>query len=440
MKNLTKFDGMRVYFVGIGGISMSGLARLVKNSGAEVTGSDINQSNEEIEKLKTLGVRVNHNHDPNNITKDIDLVVYNYAIHSDNPELKRAHELGIQCMSRAELLGIMAGKYKNVIAISGTHGKTTTTAIIGEIFCRAGLNPTVHIGGESINLNDNTIIGAKDFLILEACEYHNSFRYLSPNVCVVLNIDADHLDYYKDLDEIYGAFEAFALNGDLLICDSDLRLMHPNFVAIGADIEAKNIVYNNLGYDFDVVSNGEFWGSVRLNIIGKHNITNTLFAIAVAMAYGLEKNVIIDAIRGFRGVKRRQEKIGELGGVPVVIDYAHHPTEIEASLRGFGERFSSPLVIFQPHTFSRTKALFDDFVKVLGGIDNLLIYKTYPAREKEILGGRAEDLCGALCNAKYADDINTLIEWIEGEVKSGGTDGIVVLGAGDLAEKLKLYF
>lgn len=440
MKNLRKFKDLRVYFVGIGGISMSGLARLLKNSGAIVSGSDIGVYNSEIKKLEGLGILVNHNHDAQNITKDANLVVYNYAIPKDNPELKRAKELGIKCVSRAELLGVIARKYKNVIAISGTHGKTTTTALLGEILCRAGLNPTIHIGGESVNLDDNTIIGDKDYLIVEACEYYSAFRYLAPNICVVLNIDADHLDYYKDLGEIYGAFGALIKKSKCLVRGKEVGLTHHDMVTIGEDIEARNIVYSDFGYNYDVYLKGAFWGAIRLNVVGKHNITNSLFAVSVALKCGIKKEDIIDGIGGFRGVKRRQEKIGEICGVPVIIDYAHHPTEIASSLQGFGECFSSPIVVFQPHTFSRTKALFDDFVKVLNKAQKLILYKTYPARESEIYSGRAEDLSKAIVGSSYEDNLDVLWGKLTNEAKKGVFDAIVVLGAGDLAEKLKSYF
>lgn len=433
------FCGKRVYFVGIGGISMSGLARLLKNSGAIVSGSDTGVYNSEIEKLETLGIKVNHKHDPKNITKNTNLVVYNYAIPKDNPELKRAKELGISLMSRAELLGTVAREYKNVIAISGTHGKTTTTALTSEIFACAGLNPTIHIGGESVNLNDNTIIGGKDFLILEACEYHNSFGYLSPTLGVVLNIDADHLDYYRDLDDIRLAFCGFANKSKSVVAGSGLGLTCGDMFTVGKDIVAKNTVYRDFGYDFQVFVKGEFWGNVRLNVLGKHNITNALFAVAVALKFGIPKSSIILGIKNFNGVKRRTEKIGEMRGVSVIIDYAHHPTEIEASVSGFEDVFASPLIVFQPHTFSRTKALFDDFLRVLGGIKNLVVFKTYPAREKEIVGGKAEDLSREI-GCQYVDDIDGLLKVLEHKIATSKVDAIIVLGAGDLAEKLRSCF
>lgn len=440
MKNLMDYCEKKVYFVGIGGISMSGLARLLKNSGAVVSGSDIGVNNSEIAKLEALGIVVNRTHDEKNIKADIDLVVYNYAIPNNNPEVIRAKELNIKCMSRAELLGLVACDYKNVIAISGTHGKTTTTALIGEIFAYAGLCPTIHIGGESINMGDNTIIGKDDFLIVEACEYHNSFKYLFPTLGAILNIDADHLDYYKDLDDVYSAFRNFATQNKTLICDESVKLFDSDTLIVGKDIEAKNVEYSEYGYNFDVYIGGELWDRARINILGRHNIKNALFAVLIALKFDIPKSVILSALSEFKGVKRRSEKLGELYGVPVIIDYAHHPTEIEASLSGFGEIFKAPLIVFQPHTFSRTKSLFGDFIRVLLGYDNLIIFKTYPARECEIVGGRAEDLCESIDKARYIDNANMLFEKMKELARTGKVDAIVVLGAGDLAEKLRCYF
>ncbi len=440
MKRISNFVGLKVYFIGIGGISMSGLARIMQSQGALVSGSDISPNQLEVHKLKTFGVKINDSHKPDNITPDIALVVYNSAIKGDNPELNRAKNLGIKTMERAELLGLIADNCDCVISISGTHGKTTTTALISEIFDFAGLNPTIHIGGESINLGTNTVIGGDKYFIVEACEYCNSFRYLHSDSGVVLNIEADHLDYYKDLKDIYTAFTGFVHNSHCAIVDKSVTLSHENKTIIGLDWVAKNIKFGKSGYDYDVYHKGVFWASIRLNILGKHNITNSLFAIAVADKYGIDKATIIKAIARFRGVARRCEKIGEEGVVPVIIDYAHHPTEIEASIRGIREEYLSPLIIFQPHTYTRTLALFNEFKDVLDKEKDLILYPTYPAREVEILGGRAIDLAINLPKSMYARDINELLAQIQDKLKLQYFDVVLILGAGNLAEKMREYY
>lgn len=439
MKKINNFVDFNVFFIGIGGISMSGLAGLLKSMGAKVCGSDGDKNNPEIPKLKKFGIHVFDSHDKNNVALDTHWVVYNFAIKDDNPELIRARELQIPIISRAELLGMIASLYDNVIAVAGTHGKTTTTAMISEIFSLAGLNPTIHIGGVSNNLKSNTVVGDTKYLILEACEYHGGFEYLNANIGLVLNIEADHLDYYKDIEEINRAFGRFANRSKCTIVDSTVKHINGDMV-VSKDISASNITYSDLGYNYDVYIGGTFWANVRLNQIGLHNVNNSLFAIICAVASGIPKDIILKAISDFNGVERRNELIAKVNDIPVLIDYAHHPSEIKASVLGLKEVSKNPLVIFQPHTYSRTLSLFDEFINVLKDIDNLIIFPTYPAREKEIIGGRAEDLKNALNNAKYIKDINELLKEMGNVVEQELCDLVIILGAGDLALKLKNHF
>ncbi len=439
MKILSNFSGLKAYFIGIGGISMSGLARVLRSSGCEVLGSDNGTDNPEIEKLRRGNIRVFSNHSALNLDQDVDFVVYTSAIKDDNPELIRARELQIPCYERAEMLGMIARAYDNVIAVSGTHGKTTTTTLIGEIFTLAGLNPTIHIGGVSVGLKESTIIGNKDYLILEACEYCNSFRFIASDTAVITNIESDHLDYYSDLQEIVKSFEYFATRAKSLVCNRGINFEHKDRCAIGDDWGVRDVIYRDDGYDFTVVYKGDFWGNLRLNIMGEYNITNALFAIAVAHKYGIDKSTIIRAVSEFKGVERRCEKIAKISNTTVLIDYAHHPTEISSTLRSLDIKYKKILVVFQPHTFSRTLSLFDDFIRAFDGRENLIIFKTYPAREEVIMGGRAEDLVEAIECAEYEYDIERLISRIENSHKSN-FDLVLVLGAGSLAERLKEHF
>ena len=437
MKKLEDFAGLTIYFIGIGGISMSGLCQLAFYFGATVLGSD-SGDNPEIDKLKALGIIVNNTHSADNITANIDMVVYTSAIKSDNEEYIRTLELGITLMERAEFLGLISQMYNNVIAISGTHGKTTTTAMIGEIFVSAGLNPTIHIGGESIGLKGNTVIGKNEYFIVEACEYKESFRYLKPTLAIVTNIELDHLDYYKDYSAIHTAFQKFANNSCAVITTCDTSLEHEDITAIFQDWEIKAVEFIGGGYNYNVYKQGVFYDTLRLNMLGYHNLINSLFAIAVADKFGIEKTTINRAISSFMGVGRRYETIHIFSsGCRLIIDYAHHYTEIKNSVAGIKDIYDNILVVFQPHTYSRTEKLFNEFVDTLSAIDSLVLYKTYPAREELIIGGTAEDLYRAVTSKKkaYFDNLDSLHAFIKRN--SNKFDCILVLGAGDLALDLK---
>lgn len=431
MKKNEEFDFCKVFLIGIGGISMSGLAKLLLSYNVIVAGSDAN-FNSQVSELKRLNIPVFIGHNGDNIDESYDLVVYSGAIRDDNCEIVRARELGIRTIERSEFLGILSRKYSHIIAISGTHGKTTTSAMLAEIFAYAGLNPTIHLGGNSVNLNSNTIVGDRDYLIIEACEYRESFKYLYPECLCITNIDADHLDYYSDLESIIGAFQRLSDRSQIIVCD-DISITHNQKFSI-SDFPIRNLNYNNYGYDFDVCCDNEVQ-HFRLNMLGEYNVTNALFAIIVSRIYGIDHGVIAESLANFRGVERRLERIGTINSIPVIIDYAHHPTEIKSCLTGISSQFQSPLVIFQPHTYSRTLQLFDQFVEVLETCENLIIFSTYPAREKEIIGGRAIDLSEYI-NCDYYDELDRLIRYIQ-SLRDNSFDLILVLGAGDLSEKLR---
>lgn len=425
---------------------MSGLCKISRVLGAQVLGSDVG-SNEETRKLSKLGIQVYHGHNESNITIDIDLVVYSGAISNDNVEIQMAKKLNIKCMERSQYLGEISSLFENVIAISGTHGKTSTCAMISTILTHARYNPTIHLGGESINLGDNTIIGDNKYLVVEACEYRESFRYLHPTILVITNIDADHLDYYKNIDDITSAFQRLSTRSQFVIKHAGEQIISHNGYLIGKDFEIANEQFENDRYTFSVNYRGKYFDTYTLNMIGKHNIINALFAIAVCYKLGVSKKDIREGLNIFAGVKRRYEKIGKINKTPIIIDYAHHPTEIASSIAGISEVYSHPLVIFQPHTYSRTLALMEEFVRVL--IGDVVIFSTYPAREKEIVGGRAIDLynniynhrqkCNILDTIKYCDNCDTLNDLIQ-KIDFRVIDCVLILGAGDLAEKMRKYY
>ena len=437
MKKPINIQFSHVFFIGIGGTSMSGLAKMVISAGGRVSGSDMTFS-DELTKLSDMGAEIYIGHNAKNITENISLVVYSGAIKEDNPEIVRAKEISIPIMERSEFLGLIAREYSHVIAISGTHGKTTTTAMLGHIFECAGYCPTIHLGGVSNNLGTNTLIGDKDYLIVEACEYRESFRFLNPETLIITNIEADHLDYYKDIEDIRKAFVRLSCRSRTLISHDSLKILHPDHVIINEDYVISKCAFSSNAYRYYVEYKGEILGEFTLNTIGYFNVENSLLAIVTALQYGIDINIIKKALSTFTGVERRYQKIKEIGSVPIIIDYAHHPTEISKSIAGIKDVYNNPLIIFQPHTYSRTLKLFDDFVTTLS-IDNIVLYATYPAREEEIVGGRAIDLFDAIKvkNKVYCQNVDWLNKHIQNKISGSGCDSVLILGAGDLAIKLK---
>ena len=411
---------------------MSGLAKIALINGAKVFGSDISINDETI-KLLSQGAHIFDKHDAKNISSDLDLVVYSGAIAKNNPELVQAKKLKIRLMERSKFLGLISKCYKHVIAISGTHGKTTTTALVSEIFAAAGKNPTIHLGGVSVNFDDNTIIGGNDYFIVEACEYRESFLQIKPECGVITNIESDHLDYYKNYKNIERAFCKFAKGSNTLVTSENID--HKKLIDVKKTFVSKNIIVTQNGYTFDVYKNNSFYANIELNIIGRHNIENVIFAIAVADIYGIKKEIIVKTIKDYRGCKRRYEIIGSIWDTPIIIDYAHHPTEITNSICGVSEHYNNILIVFQPHTYSRTKMLKNDFAKALAPIDSLIIFKTYSARENEIAGGSAWDLYNILKNPNliYIDDVKKLYSAIHDACYMKMYDCVLILGAGNLA-------
>ena len=449
MENTNNLIFFNIHFIGIGGVSMSALAHLMLNFGYSVSGSDL-QVNDFTKSISASGGKVFCGHNSNNLPLNTKLVVFTGAIKPDNVELVYAHKLGIRCMERSEFLGWIAGQYKDVIAISGTHGKTTTTAMLGDIFLEANKNPTIHLGGESESIDGNVRAGGNDIFITEACEYRNGFRYIIPTTSVVTNIERDHTDWYGDLGQIVEAFSLFAnaSTQNIVIFEnhnfekyitSNKKIISCGFDG-NYDVMGYNLYKNIDGcYSFDVKYYGTYIGRFNCDVIGIHNAKNALCAIAVALLYNVDVSAIYRGIKKFKGVKRRYEKVGEYKGVPVVADYAHHPTEIKNSINGALITHKKILCIFQPHTYSRTLSLIKEFSTCFKGVNKLVVYKTYKAREKYIKGGSALDLFNAVRvykNNKYYCDTqkclkNTLINM------DADYDLILVLGAGDIYEIIK---
>ncbi len=458
MNNL-KFDDLKnkkFHFIGIGGISMSGLAFMLMHNQIYVQGSDL-AKNQETEKLEKAGVKVFYEHKKENV-KDVDIVVYTSAIKDDNEELVEAKQKGKIILKRAELLGLIAGLYKYVIAISGSHGKTTTTAMIAEILMQANKNPTIHIGGNLNSISSSYKLGGNEFFVTEACEYKDNYLYILPDIAVVLNIDADHLDYFKDLNGVKQSFEKFALNtkqgGIVVISKDDLNSKEltykKNCATFGfdrtADVYASRIKEYRPGcYSFDVRFSKYKLGNIKLNILGKHNILNALVSILVSICIGIDFEYIKIALENFSGVERRCQFIKKINGVSIYHDYAHHPKQIEKMIKVGRELVSKTqgrvIVVFEPHTFSRTKFLIDEFVESFNDADILIFAPVYSAREKQKEGFDSLKLLNEVKmfgkNVFYFESF----EEIKNEVLniSKVDDVVLLLGAGTIEKLAKMF-
>ena len=390
---------IRVHFIGIGGISMSGFAELLHTMGFKVSGSDRSES--KITKhLETLGISVIYNQTASNITSDIELVVYTAAVHADNPEFAAAQAAGIPMLDRAEMVGQVMKNYTSAIAVSGTHGKTSTTSMVSHIMLAADLDPTISVGGILKAIDGNIRIGKSDKFITEACEYTNSFLKFHPTTGIILNVEAEHLDFFKDLEDVRNSFRQFAglipetgllvINGEIenykdLLTDMKCRVLTYSTLDSSCDIFADNITFDERGNgSFDLIIKGELWGTLHMNVIGIHNISNALAAIGASLDFDVTFEQITEGLSTFYGTDRRFQYKGEVGGVTVIDDYAHHPTEIEATLKSVKNiPCHTAWCVFQPHTYTRTRAFLKDFAKALSLADKVVLADIYAAREND---------------------------------------------------------
>ena len=389
-----------IHFIGIGGISMSGLAEILLDRHFTISGSDAKPS-PLTHKLTEQGVNVIYGQRASNITDSIDLVVYTAAIHDDNPELSAARNMGIPCITRAELLGQIMKNYEIPVAISGTHGKTTTTSMVSEILLQNGSDPTLSVGGILKSIQGNIRIGKSPYFVTEACEYTNSFLSFFPKIGIILNIDADHLDFFKDLDDIRNSFHKFAcllpedgtliINGDIENISQITEGLCCRIITFGlrsdCDYTAKNISYDAFARPTYTLCHNISEQTVSLGVTGEHNVCNSMAAIALADLLGISRDTTSAALLSFSGTDRRFQFKGKLGGVNVIDDYAHHPTEIEATLQtALNYPHKTIWCVFQPHTYTRTKALMDEFAKALSLADKVVLTDIYAARETDNLG------------------------------------------------------
>ena len=447
--NIKKYK--KIHMIGIGGISMSGIAEILLNWGFSVSGSN-NVDSEILHTLEDAGIKIFIGHNAENVV-GADCVVYTAAINKDNPELVHAKELGIPVIERSDFLGELTRCYENTIAISGTHGKTTTTSLVSLCFIEAMRDPSIQVGAIIKDLDGNYRVGNSENFIIEACEYVESFLKFSPKSEIILNIDNDHLDYYKNIENVKKAFIKYVQllpeDGHLVInADDNNCLDLPIYskapcIKYGienddVDFIAKNIKFNDNGFpEFDVYKYNEFYEHIELSIPGKHNVLNALACIALCDAYGISKKDIKTALKKFTGADRRFEYKGTVNGAEVYDDYGHHPTEVMATAKALkNKHFNKSWVVFQPHTYSRTFNLLNDFANALLSFDNIIVTDIYAARETNTYNISSKDLVNEIIKlgkpAKYISSLEDCVTYLKENVKPN--DIVLTLGAGTVTK------
>ncbi len=441
----------KVHFIGIGGISMSGLAEILMEEGFQVSGSDSHKS-ELTEHLEAKGAQIYYGQRSSNIEEGIHVAVYTAAVHPDNPEFIAVKEKGIPMLTRAELLGQMMRNYQYAVGIAGTHGKTTTTSMVTEILLAADMDPTISVGGILRSIGGNIRVGGSQLFVTEACEYTNSFLSFFPNMEIILNVEEDHLDFFKDIREIRQSFHKFAMklpSDGFLVISRDIDKYEEivdgldcRIVTCGkhkdSDYQAEDICYDKMARpSFQLLVKGERAAEIKLGVPGEHNVYNALAAIALCRELKVDMEHIREGLERFTGTNRRFEKKGEIGGVTIIDDYAHHPKEIQATLAAAKNYPHRKLwCVFQPHTYTRTKAFMDQFAQVLSQADEVVLADIYPARETDDLGISSADIAERIERLgkkahyfKTFDEIETFLleNCIHGDL-------LITMGAGDIVE------
>ncbi len=451
MYTLNFNEPIHVHFMGIGGISMSGLAEILLDEGFTITGSDMNKS-ALTTQLEEKGVKVYYGQVASNITSDINLVVYTAAIREDNEEWQAAKEANIPMLTRAQLLGQIMDNYKKSIAVSGTHGKTTTTSMISQVLLEANTDPTITVGGILSAIGGNLRVGDSEVFISEACEYTNSFLNFRPKYSIILNVEAEHLDFFKDLEDVRNSFKKFAantrpdgatiINGEIENYEELVAALPHKVISYGFDSRfdyyAENISFDdNACGIFSVMHQGKEVMKVHLNVPGMHNVSNALATVALTELMELPQDAVLVGLRKFGGANRRFQYKGKLNGITIIDDYAHHPTEIQATLSAAANYAHERLVlVFQPHTYSRTKAFLQEFADVLSQADILVLADIYAAREKNTLGISSKDLL-ALVKEKgtecyYFPSFEEIEKFLLKNCMNG--DLLITMGAGNVVE------
>lgn len=437
-----------IHFIGIGGSGMCPLAEILHNKGYVITGSD-NNPGDNIDKLRSLGITVTMGQKAENI-EGAEMIVYTAALLSDNPELCAAKASGIPTFERSKLFGAVTRKYSNCIGVCGTHGKTTVTSMLTQVLIMADKDPTAVIGGKLPLIDSHGRTGNTETMVCEACEFVDTFLDLSPDVAVILNIDEDHLDYFKTLDNIIKSFHKFSLlttntlifNGDDENTCKAVDGIDKKKITFGFgeknDYYPENISYNRGSFgEFDVMYKGEKLTRLALKIPGKHNILNALAAFAAAVNAGCTAEECKTGIESFKGAGRRFEILGEINGITIADDYAHHPSELEAILNAVMKMgYKTVWAVFQPFTYSRTKILFDDFVRVLGIPDRLVMTEIMGSRERNTYNIYTKDLADKIPGSVWFNTFEEVTDYIVQNAESG--DIVITLGCGDIYKAAKM--
>ena len=448
--NLKKYKN--IHMIGIGGVSMSGIAEILHNWNFNITGSDASNS-EAVQILINKGIKVTIGHNLEDV-KNADVVVYSAAIKNDDPEMVEARKLNIPTIERADFLGEITKAFKETICVSGTHGKTTTTSMISLCFIKALTDPSIQVGAFLKQLDGNYRVGNSEHFIIEACEYVESFLKFSPKAEIILNIDNDHLDYFKTFENIKKAFVKYVkllpddgtlvINADDSNCLDLQKYTNADIITYGIDnkdanFSATNIKYDNDGFaSFDAYYNNELLDTFKLSIPGRHNVLNALACISICMKYNISKDIIKSALQDFTGAHRRFEYKGKINNIASVYDdYGHHPTEITATAKSLmNKKYNKSWVIFQPHTYSRTKNLLDDFANALLNFDNIIVVDIYAAREKNTYGISSKDLVDKIHTlgkeALYIPDFDECTTYVKNHINKD--DIVLTLGAGTVTK------
>ncbi len=436
--------GKKGYLIGIGGVSMAPLAEILAGMGLSISGSDMQES-EKVAELRERGIRVNIGHRAENILPEYDFVVRTAAVHDENPEIVAARERSIPVFERAQAWGALMRGYKNALCIAGTHGKTTTTSMCTHILMAAEKDPTVMIGGTLPLLHAGHRVGRGDTIVMESCEYYDSFLSFHPTIAVLLDVEADHLDYFSDLAAVKRSFRRFAelvpADGMVIANRDDANTMDAiagidrPVMTFGmtpeADVYAENVEMDGAGTEFDVFHKGALYAHLNLSVPGRHNVMNALAATAAAITLGISPTAVKYGLSAFRGANRRFEFKGKFNGADVYDDYAHHPGELKALLDAVEPLgYKRVLLVFQPHTYSRTRALFDDFVRQLSRPDVTFLAEIYAAREKNTLHISSADLAKELPNGMFFPSFEELEKALRFAAAPG--DIILTVGAGDV--------
>lgn len=442
----------KIHFTGIGGISMSALAEIMLSRGFTVTGSDSRKS-EITDHLESLGATVYYGQKSQNVAEDTEVLIYTAAVKEDNPELVAARQFGIPLLTRAQFLGQIMKNYSVAIGVAGTHGKTTTTSMLSQIMLEADTDPTILVGGIMPAIQGNTRVGHSDKLITEACEYTNSFLSFAPTIGIILNVAADHLDFFKDLEDIRHSFRKYAelipedgaliINSDIENVEYFTEGLKCNIITVGSDASKSTYSPANMTFDefargsYDLVVNGETKTRITLKVTGEHNIYNSLAAIAAAHFMGIENHDILAGLEQYGGTDRRFQYKGEIGGVTIIDDYAHHPDEIAATINTAKHYPHKKMwVVFQPHTYTRTKALLPEFAKALSYADAVILADIYAAREKNTLGISSKDLMVEIkklgTETYYFPSFNEIENFLLENCLT--QDLLITMGAGDVVK------